>query len=225
MSEIILSIIIPVLNEAPMLANRMPRFKALSDDEATEVIFVDGGSSDGTVELLSDNGLYVVHSACGRARQMNLAARVAKGAHMLFLHVDTALPDNFHLLKNIITHYNWGFFRLRLSHTSWRYQSIALGINWRSRLFKVATGDQAIFVKSSLFWQHGGYGDLELMEDIDLTRRLKKYSLPYIFDDCVVASSRRWESRGIIKTAILMWFLQLAFKTGISSKRIKAWYQ
>lgn len=224
MSKASLSIIIPVLNEAQVLAQNLTNFKALQD-LSTEVIFVDGGSTDATLSILHDNEFNVLSSASGRATQMNFAARQAKGKYLLFLHADTVLPENFEYLKADFMQYPWGFFCLRLSHSGWPYRCVAKGINFRSNLFNVATGDQTIFVESSLFFQLNGFRDIELMEDIELTRRLKKYSKPYIVNDCVMTSSRRWESRGVIRTAMLMWFLQLAFKVGVSSKRIKAWYQ
>jgi len=219
-----LSIVVPVLNEAEQIRKNLRYFHVLAS-LGCELLFVDGGSSDGSTELLAENNFTILRALRGRASQMNYGAFSSRGDSILFLHVDTRMPECFALQISELLEHPWGYYRVALCNSSWFYRIIAFGINLRARLFKVATGDQAIFVSSSLFKSIGGYKDIELMEDIDLSRRLRALCKPYVVAEPVVVSARRWERNGPLKTAVLMWFLQLAFKLGVSPKRIRGWYQ
>ncbi len=223
MCSVSLSIIVPVFNEGTYLAEHFVNFHSL-ETETTELIFVDGGSSDDTVSILKKADFRVMHSNKGRACQMNAGAESAAGEHLLFLHTDTILPTSIDDLVSLLGNITWGFFRVQLSHPGRVYRMISRGINLRSRLFSVATGDQGIIVETSLFLALGGYKNIVLMEDIELSRRLRKIKRPVILPIVLTVSSRRWESCGPIKMAMLMWCIQLAFKVGVSPGRLKSWY-
>ncbi len=219
-----LSVVIPVLNEAALIKQNLDYYHQLQDKHV-ELLFVDGGSSDKSPALLSRHGFKVLESPRGRARQMNLAARHSCGDTILFLHADSRLPQGFKDDLEQMSHDYWGFFRLSLNNQKWLYRLIAWGINLRSACFNVATGDQGIFVRASVFRSIGGYRDIALMEDIELARRLRKLNSPRILNGPIVTSARRWESRGPLRTVALMWLLQLAFKMGVPSKQLEAWYR
>lgn len=221
---ILLSIIVPVFNEGAYLENNFVNFHSLESD-STELIFVDGGSSDDTVSILEAAGFRVQRSQKGRALQMNTGADVALGQHLLFLHTDTQLPTSIGDLLPLLENQLWGFFTVQLSHPGRVYRVISLGINLRSWLFNVATGDQGIIVQKPIFQALGGYKNMALMEDIELSRRLKNIAAPMILPNVLVVSSRRWEHRGPLKTAILMWGIQLAYKLGVSPERLRTWYR
>jgi len=190
-----------------------------------EVIFVDGGSTDGSKEFLVEHGFQVISSDKGRARQMNAGTKIARGESVLFLHADTRLPEDFEVLVPRITASTWGFFHVKLDAELWIYRWVSAGINFRARTFGVATGDQAIFVAREQFTGMGGYRQLELMEDIDLSRRLKRVCAAEVITQPVTTSARRWQHKGPLTTIVLMWSLQLAFKCGVSTARIARWYR
>lgn len=224
MSNSKISLVVPVFNEEKLLPEQCKKYRLLQK-QGVEVVIVDGGSTDSSIDIIKKNKLTLLQSSCGRAWQMNVGADYCSGSSVLFLHVDSDVPGNFLEYLDIISQAPWGFFYLTLSNTNWIFRLVSSGINFRSNVYKVATGDQGIFVRADIFKETGGFRNIELMEDIDLTRRLKKYYNPLIIPEKIVSSARRWESRGVIKTAFLMWFLQLAFKVGVSPKRLLRWYK
>ncbi len=228
-TELLVSIVIPVFNESEYLDKNLPLFDRLKSP-SNEIIFVDGGSTDGTVGLLKSAGYRVVSSKKGRANQMNTGAEYAVAKSVLFLHADVSVPENFRDVLPIISGNLWGFFKVRLydtclANTRWVYRVISAGINIRARLFGVATGDQGIFVNRNVFNQLGGFPDIALMEDIALSRKLKKQKRPKIVNARLSVSARRWKHRGIIKTVLLMWGIQLAYVLGVSPERLACWYR
>ncbi len=220
----LVSIVIPVLNESVLITKHLSFFSKLHSS-VNEVIFVDGGSTDDTVAQLSAAGYCVVSSLLGRANQMNAGAAHARADSILFLHADIEAPNNFKELLSIIPRYSWGFFKVRLRHPHWVYRLVSSGINMRARLFQVATGDQGIFVKKALFNQLGGFPSIELMEDVALSRMLKKHVAPKEINEYLHVSARRWELRGVMRTIFLMWGIQLAYMLGVSPKRLANWYR
>jgi rSAM/selenodomain-associated transferase 2 len=220
------SIIVPVLNEAALVGDALARLQPFRE-RGHEVIVVDGGSRDATAANAAGLADRVLVAPPGRARQMNAGAAAASGAVLIFLHVDTRLPPDADRLIDMALDgpaYVWGRFDVRLSGRAPLLRVIETLMNWRSRLTGIATGDQAIFVETSEFRAIGGYADLPLMEDIDFSRRLNCGSRPACLRDTVVASSRRWEARGILRTVLLMWTLRLAFYLGVSPARLHRWY-
>ncbi|MFL0809623.1 MAG: TIGR04283 family arsenosugar biosynthesis glycosyltransferase [Agarilytica sp.] len=221
-----LSIIIPVLNEYERV--RSDAFLSYCNDlqtQQSELIFVDGGSGDGTYECLQSQGFKVVVSQPGRASQMNMGAAQAKGDTLLFLHCDTRIQASIENLAMALHGKEWGFFTLQLDNNGFLYRCIAKGIRFRARAFSVATGDQGIFVSAKLFQSVGGYPQIELMEDVALSRSLKRVSSPAILSIPIIASARRWQKSGAIKMIVLMWGIQLAYKLGVSPKQLNLWYR
>lgn len=219
------SVIIPVLNEEISIAATLEQVHHLAPEE---VIVVDGGSADRTRQIASLFPSTVVSSPRGRARQMNAGARVAKGDAFLFLHADTQLPLS--ALKDVRSalqdpECKGGRFDVKLSARRWAFRMIESLINLRSRWTKVATGDQAIFVRRSVFEEIGGFPEIPLMEDLAFSRALKKRGKIACLRSQVVTSSRRWETEGVSRTIIKMWLLRLFFLARVSPLFLKRFYR
>jgi len=221
------SIIIPVLNEEDTIRHTLEQLKKIINDNC-EIIIVDGGSNDQTLTIAAQytNHCYTVEK--GRATQMNHGATHANNDVLLFLHADTLLPVNFYNQLNSAlqsSKHQWGRFNIRLSGLSPLLRMIEWFMNVRSRMTSIATGDQAIFVQKSLFKLVGGFKKIPLMEDIELSKSLRKHSKPVCLKTQVVSSSRRWEDNGYLKTITLMWKLRLLYFFGVSAdKLVKLYY-
>ena len=221
-----LSIIVPCLNEAEGIGQALAALAPLRA-RAAEVIVVDGGSSDGTVERAASLADRVIGAPRGRASQMNAGAARARGEILLFLHADTRLPDSADAL--IVeglkrSRRGWGRFDVVISGGNPLLPVVALLMNVRSRLTGIATGDQAIFVTRSLFTAAGGYPEIALMEDIAFSKRLKRFGRPLCLRHRLVASGRRWEKHGVVRTILLMWRLRLAFWLGADPGKLAVRY-
>jgi rSAM/selenodomain-associated transferase 2 len=211
-----LSIIMPVLDEAQLIADALRALAPLRQRGA-EVIVVDGGSRDRTVELARSHETQVIVAPRGRAAQMNAGATVAGGDVLLFLHADTRLPANADrlVLDGLArSDRRWGRFDLAIAGRSPLLAIIALAINLRSRLAGIASGDQVMFVRRDMFMALGGFPDIALMEDIAMSRALKRIAPPLCLKDKVTTSGRRWETHGVLRTIVLMWRLRLAYFLG-----------
>jgi rSAM/selenodomain-associated transferase 2 len=210
-----LSIIIPVFNEAGLIESALAALQPLRERGA-EVIVVDGGSTDGTAELAASLACRVIRSPRGRAVQMNAGARAATGGALLFLHADTRLPAEAEriLAEAFAVGAVWGRFDVRLSGGHPLLRMVETLMNWRSRLTGIATGDQAMFVRREVFERIGGFPEIPLMEDIALSKILKRIARPACPGERVAVSSRRWEERGILRTILLMWWLRLRYFLG-----------
>ena len=211
-----ISIIIPVLDEGEEIAAALDR---LADLRAlgVEVIVVDGGSRDATVLRARPRADAVISAERGRAAQMNAGAARANGNVLLFLHADTRLPHDADRMVLDGLHRSgraWGRFDVRIEGAHRLLPVVAWLMNLRSRLTGIATGDQAMFVRRDAFVAAGGFPAIPLMEDIALSKRLKRASRPVCLPDRVVTSGRRWEQNGILSTVLLMWRLRLAFFFG-----------
>jgi rSAM/selenodomain-associated transferase 2 len=210
-----LSIIIPTLNESPHILDTLGDLVAI---RATghEIIVVDGGSSDATIELASEYADHVISSPKGRARQMNAGANKASGDVLWFLHADTRVSEQaLAALKSALhSEIKWGRFNVRLSGRQSVLRLVERMMNLRSCITGVATGDQGIFVRTALFKDLGGYPDIALMEDIALSKKLRHIARPACLRQRLVTSSRKWEQQGIFRTILLMWRLRLAYALG-----------
>ena len=221
-----LSIIIPILNEEkelPDLLERLAPFRA----RGAEVIVVDGGSEDGSLQAVSRMGVQAIRAERGRARQMNAGAVAASGDVLLFLHADTELPlcadraiEAAIRCSGRPAEHIWGRFDVRIRGRFFMLRVVARLMNWRSRLTGIATGDQAIFVARRAFEMAGGFPDQPLMEDIELSRRLRALSWPICMADQAVTSGRRWEAYGVWKTIWLMWRLRWLYWRGVPASEL-----
>jgi rSAM/selenodomain-associated transferase 2 len=218
-----LSVIIPTLNEADRVA-RAIRSAAGAD----EVIVVDGASTDETCAVAAALGARIVECASGRGRQIARGTEVASGDVFLFLHADTQLPDGFREEVMQLVESNgvaWGRFDVRFDTGGRLLRLIARLISLRSRVSRIATGDQAIFVTRTAFRAVGGIREPELFEDIDLTRRLRRHGRMGIPRRHVVTSSRRWLEAGTLQTTLRMWLLRALYLAGVPSRRLAQHYR
>jgi rSAM/selenodomain-associated transferase 2 len=218
MAEIGLSLIVPTLNEADIIDETLGRLQDLRDGGA-EVIVVDGGSQDDTRARAAPLASRVIQSPPGRARQMNAGAEAARGKHLVFLHADTRLPQHADRLTEDALSRDccWGRFDIRLRGRHSMLAVIALAMNLRSRLTGIATGDQAMFLTREAFEAIGGFPVQPLMEDIEMSRRLKRLSPPTCLRAKVTSSGRRWERNGAWRTIRLMWRLRYRYWRGVGA--------
>jgi rSAM/selenodomain-associated transferase 2 len=221
-----LSIIVPVLDEGEGIAATLD---VLADMRAvgTEVIVVDGGSRDATIQRARLRADRVISAPRGRALQMNAGAEKASGDVLLFLHADTRLPtDADHLVLNGLERSGraWGRFDVRIAGRHPLFPVIGWLMSMRSRIGGIATGDQAIFVRRAAFDTAGGFAAIPLMEDVALCKRLKRISRPLCLHDRVITSGRRWEQHGVLRTILLMWRLRLAYFLGADPKHLARQY-
>jgi rSAM/selenodomain-associated transferase 2 len=221
-----LSVVIPALDEGPRLARLLPALSRACPD--AEIIVADGGSRDGTADVArSRAAVQLVEGPRGRARQMNAGARRASGDVLLFLHADTRLPDGAAgaiaaaLADPGVV---GGRFDVRFDSGRRLLAIVAWFMNARSRATSICTGDQAIFARRADFEAVGGYPDIPLMEDIELSRRLKARGRLAALRARVTTSARKWEREGPLRTIGLMWALRLLYFCGVAPERLHRWY-
>ena len=223
-----LSIIVPVLNEETTLCHALDAIKpVLSSINDVELIVVDGGSHDDTLTVAMNYTSHCLSSTKGRASQMNLGAKHASNDILVFLHADTILPNDFQLLiSNALSIKNkqWGRFNVKLSGPHIMLRIIETLMNFRSCITSIATGDQVIFVRKSTFEMVSGYSSIPLMEDIELSKKLKNHSRAICIKNPVTTSSRRWEINGFFKTIMLMWKLRFLYFMGVPAKKLISSY-
>ena len=217
-----LSIVIPVLDEAQRIAASLRALAPLRG-RGHEVIVVDGGSRDGTAALARALSDAVIDAPRGRALQMNAGARAAKGDALLFLHADTALPPGAdERIREALRTHLWGRFDVAIEGSHPLLGLVAWSMNRRSRLSGIATGDQAIFVRREAF---EGFPEIALMEDVAFSRAMKRRGTPACLAERATTSGRRWESRGVVRTIVLMWRLRLLYAFGASPDRLARLYE
>ncbi|MCA1771437.1 MAG: TIGR04283 family arsenosugar biosynthesis glycosyltransferase [Halomonas sp.] len=220
-----LSIVIPVLNEAATLARHLTALPSLGC-QGIEIIVVDGGSGDDSVRIATPLADLVLSSPPGRARQMNLGAQHASAPALLFLHADTQLPDNaIKQITQALDRHAWGRFAIKLSGRSRWLPVVSMMMNLRSRLTDIATGDQGIFVRASTFQAIGGFPEQPLMEDIELSKRLKRITRPACLTAKVISSGRRWDQNGAWQTICLMWRLRYRYWRGVNATQLAKEYR
>jgi rSAM/selenodomain-associated transferase 2 len=222
----VLSIVIPALNEASGIVDTLESLQPLRA-RGVEVVLADGGSIDGTAEHAAPWVDRVTRSARGRAIQMNAGAALAESNVLLFLHADTRLPDlaDAEVLQALTGGACWGRFDVHIDGRPWMLRVVAAGMNLRSRLSGIATGDQGIFVTREAFESAGGFPVQPLMEDIELSRRLKRLGWPACLRARVRTSGRRWEQRGVWRTIVLMWRLRWRYWRGEPADRLAQAYR
>lgn len=228
-----ISIIIPVLNEAATIQKTLTR---LQDALDVEVIVVDGGSRDETVAIAKHiskaiaNSLpiKIISTAAGRGCQMNAGAAVATGDILLFLHGDTHLPTGFDtLVRQALQNSGTiaGAFELRIDAQLWGLQLVEKMVKARSRLLSMPYGDQAIFLKTTVFHEIGGFPDLPIMEDFELMLRLRNQGRITIVPAPVLTSGRRWQKLGVIKTTLINQLIIAGYFLGVSPTQLVYWYR
>lgn len=223
----LLTVILPVLNEAACIQATLGTLQAMRG-RGVEVIVCDGGSDDGTAKLAVPWADRVLSTPRGRARQMNAGAALAGSPVLLFLHADTRLPDHADdlVLTGLATSGRvWGRFDVRIAGKPGLLRMVAFFMNRRSRWSGIATGDQAIFVRREAFETVGGFPDQPLMEDIELSKRLRRFGPPLCLPEKVVTSGRRWEQHGAWRTIWLMWRLRWLYWLGVSAERLAGMYR
>ena len=228
-----ISIVIPVLNEAATLPALIRRIRVAGEGlqareprPLLEIIIVDGGSTDATLAVAGSQGVTVVSSAAGRGRQMNAGARHAHYGWLWFLHADSVVPADCveQLMAAFGSGASWGRFDIGFDSRQWRFAMLAWFMNWRSRVTGICTGDQGMFVQRQLFEQLGGFAEIPLMEDIELSRRLGLHQRPYCVVEPLRTSARRWQQQGFVTTVLLMWSLRWRYYFGASPESLVARY-
>lgn len=223
------SVVVPVLDESGIVPDLVAHLSGLG---AWETIVVDGGSADGTREQLNELApawMVLLRGNRGRALQMNDGALRAGGDVLLFLHADTRLPGGALSTVAEALRRNpdrrWGRFDVRFDRAGPVLKLVAHAMNLRSAWTSICTGDQALFVYRDEFLAIGGFAPVPLMEDIDLTRRLKRRSRPLRIRQPAVTSSRRWRTHGVFRTIGLMWRLRWLYWRGVPAARLAGRYQ
>lgn len=221
-----ITVIIPTLNEESAIAQTVRHTASLGFDH---ILVVDGGSCDQTRALADGLGLARVLTAQpGRARQLNTAAKISRGDILLFLHADTLLPDTAKqniesaLADPVIV---GGRFDVRFDSPSTWGRVISRFMNLRSRLTRISTGDQAMFVRRNIFEQLGGFSEIPIMEDIEFSTRLKRTGPTRALRETVTTSFRRWEQQGALRTILLMWTLRFLYWMGVSPEHLAHLYK
>ncbi|MEM9185493.1 MAG: TIGR04283 family arsenosugar biosynthesis glycosyltransferase [Planctomycetota bacterium] len=224
-ADLKLSIVIPTINEEAGIADAVARAWRL---RPVEVIVSDGGSVDRTATLARQAGAIVLGGPAGRGRQLNRGATGATGEVLLFLHADTWLPPEAAeqlaeaLADDAVL---WGAFRQAINAGGWRYRALEWGNAYRAHRLQTPYGDQAIFTTRSVFDQVGGFADVPIMEDVDLSRRLRKIAAPRLLTGPLHTSARRWRRHGVIRQTIRNWGVLLLWRLGVAPRRLAAWYR
>ncbi len=222
-----ISIIIPVINEAENIKSTLATTKPSKN---VEIIVVDGGSSDGTVEIIGNSGLAVkvILANPGRAVQMNTGALAATGDILLFLHADTHLPPGFDAMirqaietPGIVA----GAFTLKIDAELTSLRLVEKGVKWRSHFWQMPYGDQGIFLKREVFQAVGGFPELPIMEDFEFIRNLKRQGRIITLPTPVITSARRWLKKGVWQTTLINQVVIVAYLTGVYPERIRSWYR
>ena len=221
-----LSVIVPVLDEAACIEACLAPLQAMRERGA-EVIVVDGGSGDATRALAAPLADRVIDAPRGRARQMNAGAQASSGDVLAFVHADTVLPADADAAigRAIAGGAHWGRFDVTIAARDRLLRVVAAMINARSRSTGIATGDQAMFVRRADFLAVNGFPDIPLMEDVALSKALKRRGRPACLRERVATSGRRWERQGTVKTILLMWRLRLAYALGADPARLARNYE
>ncbi|MEC4891738.1 MAG: TIGR04283 family arsenosugar biosynthesis glycosyltransferase [Oscillatoria sp. PMC 1051.18] len=221
-----ISVIIPVLNEANTIENTLLK---LQKSPNREIIVVDGGSQDDTVQLAQNFPVKVISRPnVGRANQMNAGAKIASGEILLFLHADTYLPAGYEkFVRESISQPGIiaGAFELGIDAPGLGLRAIEKMVNWRSHFFAMPYGDQAIFVKTTVFQDMGGFPNLPIMEDFELILRLKRRGKIAIAPAAVQTSARRWQKLGIFKTTLINQLIIIGYYLKIPPTQLKNWYR
>jgi rSAM/selenodomain-associated transferase 2 len=220
-----LSVIVPALNEADVLAATLERVRGA---EGIEIIVVDGGSRDSTSELAALAGATVLQVAGGRAAQQNAGAAAANGRYLLFLHADTVLPDGYaDMIRMALDTPSTvaGAFRFRTDDSRTLVRLVEWGTNIRSAILQLPYGDQGLFMAKRVFLELGGFAALPIMEDFDFVRRLRRRGNIVTLPEAVITSARRWQQLGVLRTTLRNQVMIAGFFAGVSPERLAHLYR
>jgi len=214
-----------MLNEAAAIASTLGACRRGAPD--AEIVVVDGGSIDASVAIAQPLCDTVIGASRGRAHQMNAGARESHGDVLVFVHADTTVPSSF--AADIASALSdpavvGGRFDVRLDSSALPYRIIGAMISIRSRISRTGTGDQAIFVRRDVFDRLGGFPELELCEDLEFARRLKRAGRVACLRARVTTSARRWSRDGVIRTVVRMWLIHAMYLMGVAPARLKRMY-
>lgn len=224
------AILVPAYIE-PDIDRQLERLVELSPDELIVAEAGDAVTGERLRAFLAgrqdEENIRIVRAERGRATQMNAGAAGSHSDVFLFVHADTALPANaLSLVRDAISRgAAWGRFDVRLSGAAAAFRVIERAMNWRSALSGICTGDQALFVRRDVFNMIGGFAPIALMEDVEISGRLKWVARPFRVRTPVVASSRRWERDGVARTVVTMWALRALYAFGASPQFLARWYR
>jgi len=222
-----LTVVVPVLNEERHLESLTRHLNSL----CCPVIVVDGGSTDRTYAKLRDltaPHITVDRTVRGRGLQMNFGASMARTPLLLFLHADTLLPpEGASLAAEVLTNSSstWGRFDISFDESAIPLRTIAWFMNWRSALTGICTGDQAIFTTAKTFELVGRFKQIPLMEDIEISKQLKKIGKPARVRVPVITAARRWRTNGVARTMLTMWWLRFRYWYGASPDLLAEYYK
>ncbi len=218
-----LSIVIPVLNDAPALTSLLADLTAALDDQAIEVIVVDGGSKDALDAAVAGHPVKLIKSGRGRGQQLATGVAASQGRIVWLLHADSRVPGD--ALEKVLGQVcGWGRFRLQFEPDFQGMRIVAWMMHWRSRLTGVCTGDQGIWIERKLLDRVGGVPVQPLMEDVELSIRLRRLAWPIVLPIALTTSSRRWQARGLVKTILLMWWFRLRYFLGTPAQTLARSY-
>ncbi len=222
----ILSIIIPVYNEEKQI-DRLMKHLTVFDEEAVNLIFVDGGSEDRTADLLEQYGQNVISSGKGRGKQLHAGALAAAGDHLLFLHADCYFEKSpLKEIERILSQHEMGAFKVEFDNPNLLLKLLAWGSNWRLKYRKIAFGDQGMFMTKDFYHRMGGFKSLPLMEDYDFSLRAKKAGCPVRFSrQKIITSSRFFDQHGVVKSLLIMQKCQHMYRQGAPIEKIQELYR
>lgn len=222
------SIIVPVLNESAIINHTIKNILDINSENEIEIIVVDGDKGGNTINSIKYQNIIKIIAACGRGKQMNAGASIAKGDVLIFLHADTELPkEAFTLINSVIDKksFDCGSFSLGIKSDSLIFRLIEKMVHFRTKLTNIPYGDQTIFIKKEKFLQLNGFANIPIMEDIEFMRRVKKSGLNiYVLPQQVSTSARKWEKEGIIYTTMRNWLLTSLYLLGVQPDRLVRFY-
>ena len=217
-----LSLVIPVFNDAEVLRSLLDDLKRFRPD--LEVIVVDGGSDDNVEDAITTQ--HLVRTQLGRGQQLRFGAEIAKSPWIWMLHADSRVtPSMIQELDSVLHRPGWGCFQIQLSGRQVLFRLVESLMNIRSRISGICTGDMGIFVHRSLLDAIGGVPNIPLMEDIELSKRLRRLSRPIMLKTMIQSSSRTWERHGTWRTIIRMWIFRLRYFFGANPDTLSDEYR
>ena len=220
-----ISVIIPVLNEARHISHTLSCLQSMRQ-RGHEIIVIDGGSDDHTLDIAAPLSDTVIQTGKGRALQMHAGVRQARGDVLWFLHADTICPENAdNIIGNALKKNDWGRFDVVIMSQHRMLKLVSYMMNLRSCITGICTGDQGMFVKKEIYNNTSGFPAIPLMEDVALSKVLKRYGRPACVKETLQTSGRRWEEDGLIRTILLMWILRALYFIGVSPAALKSLYK